>query len=51
MAVTVTRFARRAQRRFTARSSSLKKEKQKAHRANRRFVRRYTAALVGGRSL
>lgn len=48
MAATVTRCARRAKRHFTARSSSLKKEKQKAHRANRRLVRQYTAALVGG---
>lgn len=49
MSSVVTRCARRAKRSFPEKSSSLKTEKQLAHRANRRRVREYTAALVAGR--
>lgn len=49
MSSVVTRCARRAKRSFPEKSSSLKTEKRLAHRANRRRVREYTAALVAGR--
>lgn len=46
----VTRCARRVMKRFPENSSSLKREKRKAHRSNRRLVRQFTAALVAGRT-
>lgn len=49
MSSVVTRCARRAKRSFPEKSSSLKTEKRRAHRANRRRVHEYTAALVAGR--
>jgi hypothetical protein len=49
MSSVVTRCARQAKRSFPAKSSSLKSEKRRAHRANRRRVHEYTAALVAGR--
>ena len=49
MSSVVTRCARRAKRNFPAKSSSLKMEKQRAHRANRRRVHEYTAAIIAGR--
>ena len=46
----VTRGAHRAKRIISHKAFSLKKEKQAAHRANRRRVRQYTSSLAKGQT-